>query len=333
MCAAFAAIALGSAAAGADPVSGGSAAAHAIAIDLGGQEAAPPTPAVEAVAPPFADDQDETTIDIPAAPLAVSGTFIGKAAVHEASDLETTLGQPASAQAVDGPYNARAVGQIEALQVLIDEQVPGGQLLNAELITGEAVAVCRGGTVQYSASSEVVNLQIGDQDPLSGPLNELITQISEGISGSELAQLIDIDVNVVTNTPTGAAVDALVVTLLAAAGEAPAGQIRLGHAEVANVACGGDLPECSDTVDNADPEDTLADAADPGCHTDGDANNPTTYDPLDDDERDTEVLGGTALPKPSPGPLALTGGEVTTGLAALLGLAALATFALRRRLT
>lgn len=48
--------------------------------------------------------------------------------------------------------------------------------------------------------------------------------------------------------------------------------------------------ECSDTVDNADPEDTnapLADDADPGCHTDGDpTDGDDTYDPADDDETD-----------------------------------------------
>jgi len=33
----------------------------------------------------------------------------------------------------------------------------------------------------------------------------------------------------------------------------------------------GGLSECNDTVDNADPEDTLADAADPSCHTSCDA--------------------------------------------------------------
>ena len=44
--------------------------------------------------------------------------------------------------------------------------------------------------------------------------------------------------------------------------------------------------QCSDGRDNADPEDTLSDAADPGCHTDGDATDgDATYNPNDDDER------------------------------------------------
>jgi hypothetical protein len=52
-------------------------------------------------------------------------------------------------------------------------------------------------------------------------------------------------------------------------------------------------PECSDDVDNADPEDTLADEADPGCHTDGDATNTGSYDPNDNDETDQATGTGS----------------------------------------
>lgn len=40
--------------------------------------------------------------------------------------------------------------------------------------------------------------------------------------------------------------------------------------------------QCSDGTDNDD--DQLVDENDPGCHTDGDPNNPNSYDPRDDDE-------------------------------------------------
>lgn len=46
------------------------------------------------------------------------------------------------------------------------------------------------------------------------------------------------------------------------------------------------LGECNDTIDNTDPEDFKADDADPGCHTDGNVNNPGTYDPSDPSEID-----------------------------------------------
>jgi LPXTG-motif cell wall-anchored protein len=354
--------------ANADPISAGTAKAFGITAQLGGEELIPPTPTAETVAPPFADDTNETAIPIPADPLAVNGTLIAQSAVHQASDLPSVLEQ--APQSVAGPYNARAIGEAESLEVLIDEGIPGGRLVDADLITGEAVAVCSGGTVQYSASSEVVNLQIGGEDPLSGPLNDLIDEISAGINDSGLAELIDVDVNVVTVSASGASVDALVVTLLAAAGDPPLAQIRIGHAEVSGVACGGgDVPECSDTADN--DGDGVIDAQDPGCHTDGDANNPGSYDPNDDSEASTqcsdtadndgdgvidakdpgchtdgdatnaasydatdndETNGGGPLPKVAGSDvLPNTGGTAETAAAA--GLAALAAglFALRRR--
>lgn len=315
--------------ASADPIGAGTASSFAITAALNGTEVIPPTPTAEATAPPFGKDVDATLIPVPAAPLAVSGTLVARAAVHPESDIPTALEQ--SAQTVKGPYNAQAVGQVEDLLVLIDEGVPGGQLLNADLIRGEAVAVCTAGAVQYSAESEVVNLQIGDQDPLSGPLNDIVDQITEGISASPLADVIDVDVNVLTVDANGASVDALVVTVLAAAGDVPLAQIRIGHAEVKGAGCAAAaLPECSDTVDNADAEDELADAADPGCHTGGDATVASDYDPNDDDE--TDVMAAAALPSRDADSLPATGSSVATGLAATLSAAALGLFALRRRL-
>ncbi|MCC6199094.1 hypothetical protein IT401_02695, partial [Candidatus Nomurabacteria bacterium] len=41
------------------------------------------------------------------------------------------------------------------------------------------------------------------------------------------------------------------------------------------------VTECSDNVDNTDTEDEFADEVDPGCHTDGNVNNPLSYDPND----------------------------------------------------
>jgi hypothetical protein len=183
---------------------------------------------------------------------------------------------------VAGPYNAQGVGQVEDLEVLIDAIAADVPLLEADLIRGEAVAVCNDGTVEYSASSEVVNLVIGGEDPLSGPLNDLINQITEALE--PLADLVDIDVNVVETTATGATVDAIVVTVLAAAGD-PVVELRIGHAEVSGVTCdtgGGGEPECSDGIDN--DGDGLIDIADPNCHTDGDPDNPDSFNPDDDSE-------------------------------------------------
>ncbi|WP_034267315.1 choice-of-anchor P family protein [Haloechinothrix halophila] len=54
-------------------------------------------------------------------------------------------------------------------------------------------------------------------------------------------------------------------------------------------------PECSDGVDN--DGDKKVDEDDPECHTDGDATNPDSYDPRDDDESN----GGTGDPECSDG--------------------------------
>lgn len=47
-------------------------------------------------------------------------------------------------------------------------------------------------------------------------------------------------------------------------------------------------PQCSDEVDN--DGDALIDIDDPGCHTDGKANNSATYVPTDDDERNSPKI-------------------------------------------
>ena len=44
------------------------------------------------------------------------------------------------------------------------------------------------------------------------------------------------------------------------------------------------LTQCNDGVDNTDPEDNAPDEEDPGCHTDGNAANPASYNPSDNDE-------------------------------------------------
>ncbi|HEX4866874.1 MAG TPA: hypothetical protein VFV32_04545 [Acidimicrobiales bacterium] len=371
--AALVAVGGGAGLASADPVATGTASSFAVSANLTDQALIPPTPTASVTAPPFGEDQDNTAVPIDASPLALDGTLIATAAVHQASDLPSTLGQPASAQSVEGPYNARAVGAVESLDVLIQDSVPGGQLLHAEAVTAEAVAVCKAGQVQYSASSEVVNLQIAGQDPLSGPLDDLVTQISEALNATPLVDVVDIDVNVVTQDANGASVDALVVTLLAAAGDPPLATLRIGHAEVSGVGCGGPATQCSDTQDN--DGDGKVDAADPGCHTDGNADNASSYDPTDASEAEgtqcsdakdndgdgkvdaadpgchtdgnannassfdptdaSEADPQSALPKTAEtsGALPATGTSVATGAAAALALGGLALYGVRRRLT
>ena len=72
-------------------------------------------------------------------------------------------------------------------------------------------------------------------------------------------------------------------------------------------ASGNGAPQCSDGVDN--DGDGLVDAADPGCHSDGNANNAASYSPNDN----SEANGGGSLP--------FTGTDVL--LLALIGLGTL----------
>jgi hypothetical protein len=69
--------------------------------------------------------------------------------------------------------------------------------------------------------------------------------------------------------------------------------------------CPAAASECSDTID--DDGDGLVDDSDPGCHTDGVAGNPASYDPDDNDE--WEASGTPAPPTPPPPPPAITIGS------------------------
>jgi LPXTG-motif cell wall-anchored protein len=324
--------------AAADPVSAGEAAAFGGQVQLTGQDVLPPTALAEASLGDGDVDVEESAIEIPGDPLLISGTLNGSAKVHVESDIPSSL---AAAQEVEGPYNAVGLGSVEELEVLVGQLPEGQSLISAGVLRAEAAAVCRGGQVTYTANSEIIDLKIGGEVvPLDDPLSELLAGINQGLEESGLNQLADIQENVVTPTEDGISVDALVVTVLSAAGEVPLATLRFGHAEVGGLTCdsgGGDRPECSDGIDN--DGDGLIDADDPACHTDGDPTNPDSYDPDHDSESEDALPGA---PQPSPDgatppqqrTLPATGGDSTSALAltGLLGAGALGMVALRRRL-
>jgi LPXTG-motif cell wall-anchored protein len=262
------------------------ASAFGATVTLGGNDVIPPTPSAEVAAPPA--EASETVIDIPAEPVIINGTLTATAIAHTTADLESAL--TVVEQELPGPYSATALAEIEEAGVLYEVAGEGVPLLSAALIRAEAVAVC-GPTPQFSASSEIIDLAIGgEQLPLNDPVQEIIDGITTVLAESGLNAVVDVQRNVVTPLAGGGVgVDALVVTVLAAAGDDPLAQIRLAHAEVTPDACAA-APECSDGVDN--DGDGVIDADDPGCHTDGDATNPASYDPNDDSEADTECSDG-----------------------------------------
>jgi uncharacterized repeat protein (TIGR01451 family) len=228
----------------ADPTSQSSASAYGLSLDLAGNEVIPPTPTASATFPPGGNDSHEVVIDVPADPLAISATLIADAQAHIASDIPTSIENEESAQSVPGPYNARGVGQVEGLEVLVNVVDSEAQvsLIEADLVRAEAAAVCSAGAVQYTGTSEVVALEIGGELlPLNAPLQDIIDAIGDVLEQTGLEAVVDVERNVVTPLDGGGiAVDALVVTLLAGTVEGqPLGEIRIAHAEVGPAACLG----------------------------------------------------------------------------------------------
>ena len=269
--------------AGADPALSGEGYAFGGTVTVGGNDVLPPTPESSAGLPATTSDAD-TLVAVPAGPLIVSGTLNSAVTIHQASDVAAQLTHP-----VTGPFNARAMGQVEDLDVLLDVPQADVSLVSSQLITGEVVAKCVGDEVTYSANSDAVDLAVAGEGALGDLADQVIDALFPGLDPVD--PIVNLEETVVTELADGLAVDAVVVTLLEAADpEVGLAQVRLGHAELSGVTCGdpASLPECSDTTDN--DGDGVIDADDPGCHTDGDATNPDSYDPNDDDESDG---GGT----------------------------------------
>jgi hypothetical protein len=97
------------------------------------------------------------------------------------------------------------------------------------------------------------------------------------------------------------ALDAFVLATgtTAAAKATTAGSESTATAPAANTSGSETGPQCSDGVDN--DGDGLIDAADPGCHSDGNANNPASYVPSDNDESNGTPGSSTSPSKSSGG--------------------------------
>jgi len=301
--------------AAADPATTAAASAYGLNLDVAGMPVVEEAGLAESSLPPGGDVLSDL-VNVPAGSLLETGAARGSATTSAASTLVSLLDE--RMQAVPGPYNVRAVGQVDDLGVVLDLDGPDLDLLelalvSADSVRAEAVGVCRSGQALYSGQSEVVNLEINNQ-PLG--LDDPVTGILDAVNQllAPLSQVVDIDRNVVTPFPGGIAVDALVVTLL------PLGE-RVGHAQVGGLQCPR-VPQCSDTQDN--DNDGKIDAQDPGC-----INDQGVYDPNDDDETD-RLPRTTADPGPSP-ELPRTGGDSTAPLAGGLAVLAFGALALRRR--
>lgn len=288
-------------------------------VQVSGQDVVPPTPSVAVATVP--GDATDTVVDIPAAPVAINGTLTATANVHQAANIPTGL--TVVQQAVAGPYNGRGLAQIEGAGVLYDVAGVGVPLLSAAVIRSEAAVVC-GTTPSYTANSEIIDLTIaGTSVPVNAPVQDLVDAISGVLTTSGLNAVADVQRNVVTPIAGGGiGVDALVVTVLSAAGATPLAQVRLAHSEVTAAACAAKT-QCSDGVDN--DGDAVIDTLDPGCHSDGNAANAASYVPSDNDETNEAARAAAATAM-----LPRTGSEAGLPLAAA-GIATLAALGMRLR--
>ena len=320
---------LGLSPAGAEPASAGNALGFGANVNLAGNPVINRAGLAQTALPGDVTAGPEELLEVPVAPLAISGTAVGVATVSREATITSTLIE--AAQSDPGPYNARGIGLVEGLDIVTGSPIPipglpdaAASLVSADAVRGEAVGVCRGGRAVYSANSETVALQIGGQ-PVG--LNDDVEGLLDAVNDllGPLAEVVDFERNEPVAVPNGIGVNALHVTVLGAlpvlGGERPLVDIVLGHAEVSGLQC-APLPECSDTMDN--DGDGRIDAQDPGCLS-GPGN---TYNPNDDDETDQlprTADTGDALPR--------TGGDSSTTLplAGGLGLLALGGLALRRR--
>jgi hypothetical protein len=74
--------------------------------------------------------------------------------------------------------------------------------------------------------------------------------------------------------------------------------------------CPALAPQCSNTID--DDGDGLIDTLDPACHSDGNAGNSATYDPLDNDEWSTPPLPPPPVYPPPPPNISIGSWEEAT---------------------
>ncbi|MBA2726103.1 MAG: hypothetical protein H0U53_08945 [Actinobacteria bacterium] len=212
---------------------------------------------------------------------------------EELSDpaLGTLAIKVASAETTDTGTGSQA----EAAVTKVTLSDAAGTILEARVLTSQASATCTGNAATFTSSSEVVGLNVlgedisvdgGQPDQLDlGPLGVLYVNYNETDADSTTQRALFLDNNAVIG-------DVIIAESIAdIEGGCGGGQEICGN----GIDDDGDglidedcppNPECSDNVDNGDPEDNLADEDDPGCHTDGDPNNPGSYDPNDDDETD-----------------------------------------------
>lgn len=281
------------------------------------------------VAGPEPGTGSNNLVTVPLGTVVSNGTASAKAQVTRDSVIQSEL--PGNLLRVFRPggaprpelYNARAFSRVDGLAILasdVDGLPPEvglilttagvDTLVAADAIASEALVSCVDGRPVLVGGTLLAGARVLGSDltdTLDGSLNQ--TVVPAGNTVLELLGGRIIANEVVKDSDGELAINALHVILPGVL------DVVLAHSEVTGVAC-GPPPQCSDGIDN--DGDRKIDAEDPGCHTDGDANNPNSYDPNDDSESNLLPRTGGGSP--------LLGAS----LLALGGLMLLATRKLRR---
>ncbi len=163
----------------------------------------------------------------------------------------------------------------------------GGALANVSDATTQSKS-CTGAATQVTNTSHVIGLG-GTQVPI--PAAGCADGTPDTLSG--LPAILPIVCNAEDVAGAAAVREALDVFVLQVGSTSltkatTASSEAISEAPPAREASG---PQCSDTIDN--DGDGVIDAADPGCHSDNDANNASSYNPNDNDETDKKSGGGT----------------------------------------
>ncbi len=226
----------------------------------------------------------DNILEVPADPLATSFTASVTADAVRNSTLDMTLqsvmidASPGS----PGKWNSRGHAITEDLGAVTDT-------ILADVIESESVATCDGTTTVFGSAARIVNLTVaGTPVVIPPPTPNQVLLDQAGIRIVFWETNWDSATGGTTDGSSTVFTDGLHVT-------APGGiDLIVSHSEASAVCTAAQsIAQCEDGKDNNDIEDSLADEEDPGCHTDEDAGNASSYDPKDNDERDeTECADG-----------------------------------------
>ena len=210
-----------------------------------------------------------STNDFALARAQVVGLGVGAAesggTISETSECQTSAGSAKTANVASRTGVIAAAANSAATSTSCRGQAPQVQRTSQVIqLGGTGIALpaagCADGTPDTVVEIPLVATLVCNADELSGAavVREALDVFVLNVGGNSLAK------------ETTAAAEAVSV--------APAGAEDGG-------------PQCADGVDN--DGDGVIDAADPGCHTDGNPNNPASYDATDNSERDPSRAGGS----------------------------------------